>query len=143
MKDRDEKKERATQTGGSQKRRVWVKNGYPKWVAQVNGNKDYFLRSISWWFNFDPFPDVSSLSIRCSVTLDLCASSICCSSKASRAAGTETRGDARRARSSATDATAKGGTGWSEALKTTMVFQGGFQCDFLKWTSWPKWSGAS
>ena len=35
---------------------LWVKNMYPKWLAQVNGNLDYNLRSISWWFNFDPLP---------------------------------------------------------------------------------------
>ena len=34
----------------------WVKNMYPKWLALVNGNLDYNLRSNSLWFNFDPHP---------------------------------------------------------------------------------------
>ena len=40
---------------------VWVNNGYPKWLALVTGNKKYNLRSISWWFNFDPYPCLKQL----------------------------------------------------------------------------------
>ena len=36
---------------------LWVKNRYPKWVALVNGDKDYNLRSNSWRFNFHRFPE--------------------------------------------------------------------------------------
>ena len=33
--------------------------GTPKWVALVSGNMDQNLRSISWWFNFDPHPNAT------------------------------------------------------------------------------------
>ena len=36
---------------------LWVKNGYPKWLARVNRNMDYNVRSNSWWLHFDPYPN--------------------------------------------------------------------------------------
>ena len=35
--------------------RAVVRSRYPEWVALVNGT-DQKLRSIFWWFNFDPYP---------------------------------------------------------------------------------------
>ena len=38
---------------------VVVKNRVtPKWLALVSGNMDQNLWSDSWWFNFDPHPNV-------------------------------------------------------------------------------------
>ena len=36
---------------------VGQKNRYPKWLALVNGTKDY-LRSNFWWLKFEPYPNV-------------------------------------------------------------------------------------
>ena len=43
---------------------LWVKNMYPKWLALVNGNLDYNLRSDSWCFNFDPHPQSQGAHLR-------------------------------------------------------------------------------
>ena len=41
---------------------VVVKNRVtPNWVARVNGDNDYNLRSISRWLDFDPYPNRSSM----------------------------------------------------------------------------------
>ena len=40
---------------------LWVKNRYPKWLGTWRHGR-FNLRSISWWFNFDPYPNDTPVS---------------------------------------------------------------------------------